>query len=147
MVPSQPGVPEVLVVMILETYQSQRVPWLHLAEDAPLGVRVSLQEMVEPRSVRIVQATHPLGGALVLLDGAPRDLEPAGQVVVEQRVFAVEFGAAADCPNEVVLHLPPVVLRLGVRRTKDDAGVGGAEDMRDPPLVALNRHPIGGCGR
>jgi hypothetical protein len=59
--------------------------------------------MVEPRSVRIVQATHPLGGALVLLDGAPRDLEPAGQVVVEQRVFAVEFGAAADCPNEVVL--------------------------------------------
>ncbi len=144
--PLQPRVAQVLVVMVLEADQGERVPGLDAFEQAALGVGVRVEVVIEARRKGVVQTPELLRGSLVLLDRTARDLETARQIVVEQGVLAVEFGAPADRPHEILLHLRPVVLGLGIGAAEHDARVGRTVDVRDAPRVAVDRD-AGGVGR
>ncbi len=142
----QPGVAQILVVVVLEADQGEGVPGLDPLERSravsgrPATVR--RDPVVEPGRVGLVQPAHPRRRPLVFSDRAPRDLERPSQIVIEHGLLPQDLRSAPECAQEVLADLGPVVLGLGVGRAEDDARVRRTEDVRHPPLVPTNRDPI-----
>ena len=103
---------------------------------------MSVQVEVEPVRPRGHQRLEPRrAGRELRTDRVGVDEEPLPQVAPD-RVLPLGLGESSH--RVEVVHLDPIEVVLGLRidHPEHRVGVGGARDVRDPPVVAGDRH----CG-
>ena len=122
----------------VEAVEGEDVPRLEAVEHLPPDVGIAMQVVVHAVRVGLGHGADLRRRGLVLGPGEVGDAVGPDEPVVVERFLAVELGATAEGIEEERLVLRKLVLGARVGRAEHGALVGGADDMRHAPRVAVD---------
>src|SRR5882762_7086935 len=96
------------------------------------------QVIIEAGSEGIAESRHLRIEPAIFFAGQARNFERVVKAILVQALLAVQLGSSAKSENEILFDAPVIILGLRVGKTEDSARVGGAKDMRNTILVAIN---------
>src|SRR5262249_36838362 len=137
-----PASPENELVIQSVAIERQQIPGLEPGQQPRLHLRVALEKVVEAFGGRVQHLLGVRRRPLIFRFGQPRNLQGTHQLIVFQRLGAVDFGSTAQRTQVTVLDLPEVIFGLRVYVTEDTAGVGWPKDVGNTVVIAVDGYGV-----